>query len=195
MAPPSGAAALVLWLLGEAAFGLFVGLIVSFVSEGLLLAIQAISLQAGYSFATTFDPNSQADSGVLQTFLTIGTNLLFFLTGLHHTAIRAFASSLEKWPGGSIPAQGLGAAVADFGSEAFRSGLRLALPVAGFLLFADLFLALAGRLQAQLQLLSIAFPVKMLVALVSLMALMPVMVFLYQVMSAKAARLLEAALR
>ncbi len=132
MAPPSGAAALVLWLLGEAAFGLFVGLIVSFVSEGLLLAIQAISLQAGYSFATTFDPNSQADSGVLQTFLTIGTNLLFFLTGLHHTAIRAFASSLEKWPGGSIPAQGLGAGRCrlrirglPFGSPPCSSGCRI----------------------------------------------------------------------
>ena len=47
----------------------------------------------------------------------------------------------------------------------FTMGLRLAMPVVGFLLMVDVGCAMAGRLSAQLQLLSIAFPAKLLAGL------------------------------
>ena len=47
-------------------------------------------------------------------------------------------------------------------------GVRLALPVVALLVMVDVALALLGRLNAQLQLLSLAFPAKMLTALVML---------------------------
>ncbi len=47
-------------------------------------------------------------------------------------------------------------------------GVRLALPVVALLVMVDIALALLGRLNAQLQLLSLAFPAKMLVALLML---------------------------
>ena len=47
-------------------------------------------------------------------------------------------------------------------------GVRLALPVVALLVMVDVALALLGRLNAQLQLLSLAFPAKMLTALVVL---------------------------
>ena len=46
----------------------------------------------------------------------------------------------------------------------------LALPVVGFLMLADIALALLGRINQQLQLLTLAFPVKMLAALALLAA-------------------------
>jgi flagellar biosynthetic protein FliR len=55
------------------------------------------------------------------------------------------------------------------------TGVRLALPLAGLLLLIDLSLALLGRMQQQLQLLSLAFPVKMLAALGILAALSPLL--------------------
>ena len=46
--------------------------------------------------------------------------------------------------------------------------MRLALPVVALLMLVDLALALLGRLNAQLQLLTLAFPAKMLAALLLL---------------------------
>jgi flagellar biosynthesis protein FliR len=55
------------------------------------------------------------------------------------------------------------------------TGLRVALPIAALLLLIDVALALLGRMQQQLQLLSLAFPAKMLVALILLAALSPML--------------------
>jgi len=51
------------------------------------------------------------------------------------------------------------------GSTMFSTGLRLAMPMVAVLVMVDISLALLGRVNAQLQLLHIAFPVKMLVGL------------------------------
>ena len=55
------------WILAEAAMGIAVGLAVAFLAEGFQMGAQIISLQAGYTFATTIDPTSGADSAVLLT--------------------------------------------------------------------------------------------------------------------------------
>ena len=52
------------------------------------------------------------------------------------------------------------------------TGARLALPVVALLVMVDVALALMGRLNAQLQLLSLAFPAKMLTALFVLAAVL-----------------------
>jgi flagellar biosynthetic protein FliR len=50
----------------------------------------------------------------------------------------------------------------------FSVGVRLALPVVALLVLVDFALALLGRLNQQMQLLALAFPAKMLTALVVL---------------------------
>jgi flagellar biosynthetic protein FliR len=47
----------------------------------------------------------------------------------------------------------------------FSTGLRLALPIIALLMMSDLTLAMFGRINSQLQLLSLSFPLKMLLAL------------------------------
>ncbi len=47
----------------------------------------------------------------------------------------------------------------------FSTGLRLAMPVIVLLMLVDIALALLGRIHEQLQLLTLAFPVKMLATL------------------------------
>ena len=56
---------LVGWLLAEAGLGIGVGIAVAFLAEIFQMGAQIISLQAGYSFASTIDPTSGADSSVL----------------------------------------------------------------------------------------------------------------------------------
>lgn len=168
------------WAFAEAGFGLVAGLAVAFLSEAFQVAAQVLGLQAGYGFASTIDPTSQADSGVLQVIMNLVTGLLFFTAGVDHQLIRILAASFEKFPVGSwtLAASNLDG-VLRLGAGMFSVGLRVAMPVIGLLVLIDLALALLGRIQQQMQLLSLAFPVKMLTAVALLAALAPVIARVY----------------
>jgi flagellar biosynthetic protein FliR len=169
------------WALSEAGFGLAVGLAIVFLTESFQIATQVLGLQAGYGYATTIDPNSQADAGVLQVITTLLSGLLFLTLHLDREVFRILGASLEKFPAGSwAPAAASLNGVARLGSGMFSLGLRLAMPVVALLLLLDIALAVAGRIQQQLQLLSLAFPLKMLAALALLAALAPVFARLFE---------------
>jgi flagellar biosynthetic protein FliR len=160
------AGTMVMWLIVEAALGIGIGLAVSFVTEAFLVGAQAMSLQAGYAFASTFDPNTQADSGVVVVLMQIVAGLLFFTTGLDREVIRIFARSMETYPAGSfVLTRGAAAQLLAMGSTIFSTGFRLALPIIAVMVMIDISLALLGRVNAQLHLTIVAFPVKMLIFL------------------------------
>jgi flagellar biosynthetic protein FliR len=66
------------------------------------------------------------------------------------------------------------------GSGVFSTGIRLALPVMTLLFLIDLSVGLMGRINSQLQLIALAFPAKMLVALASLSVLVLLIPKLFQ---------------
>lgn len=183
-APPERApdvARLALWLISEAAFGVTVGLAVALLNEIFLLAAAIFGLPAGYSYAATIDPGTEADSAVLLVLAQFLSGLLFFALGLHLEVIRVFARSLEAWPPGSfLLAAGQARGLIALGAGMFATALRLALPVVGLLLLADMTLALVGRIHAQLQMLMLAFPVKMLGALAMLAAVLGLYLRIYR---------------
>ncbi len=154
------------YLLLEAAIGISIGLSVAFVIESLQMAAQITGLQAGYGYASTIDPSTQADSGVLLVFAQLAAGMMFFSLGLDREVLRAFATSLQSFPPGTFSLSHQTAeAFVKLGSGMFSVGLRLALPAVALLGLVDLTLALLGRLNTQMQLLSLSFPIKMLVAL------------------------------
>jgi len=160
------AGTMVMWLLVEAGLGIGIGLAVAFVTEAFLVGAQAMSLQAGYAFASTFDPNTQADSGVVVVLMQVVAGLLFFTTGLDREVIRIFARSMETYPAGSfVLTRGAAAQLLAMGATIFSTGLRLALPIIAVMVMIDISLALLGRVNAQLHLTIVAFPVKMLIFL------------------------------
>ncbi|MGD0616058.1 MAG: flagellar biosynthetic protein FliR [Bryobacteraceae bacterium] len=170
-----------LWLFSEAAMGIAIGLLVSFVAEALTVGAQMLSLQAGYGYASVVDPNTQADSGILSMMAQITAGLLFFATGLDRRVIMAFALSLDRYPPGSFTlSRGLAENVIQVGSNIFSVGLRLAFPVIGLLLMTDVALSLLGRVNSQLQLVQQAFSAKMLLTLVALSAILIVVPSLYE---------------
>ena len=139
---------LLAWVGAEAALGIAIGLSVAIVLEAFALAAQVLGLQAGYAYASTIDPNSEADSGVLLVFAQLIAGLLFFALGLDREFLRLFALSLERVPAGQytspcFPPKPL----IRLGASLFSVGLRLALPVVALLVMVDVALALLGRAQ------------------------------------------------
>ena len=154
------------WLVSEAALGITVGLVVSFLSEAFGVFGQMVGLQAGYSFASTIDPTTQADSGIFVILSQAIAGLLFFSLGLHREVLRLFARSLETIPAGTYSITPVAAdALIRLGATIFSTGVRLAFPVVALMVMVDVALALLGRINAQLQLGSLTFPAKMLAGL------------------------------
>jgi flagellar biosynthetic protein FliR len=169
--PPADTSAglFVLWMMSEAALGIGIGLAVAFALEAFTMGAQMIGLQAGFSFASTVDPFTQADSTVLIVLAQTAAALLFFASGLDREVLKIFAQSLTTYPPGTfVLTKKATDVVLLAGSAMFSAGLRLALPITAAMLMVDVAFALLGRINSQLHLLTVAFPVKIVLALVLL---------------------------
>ncbi len=157
------------WALAEGSIGVAIGVCVGVILEAFQLAAQVLGLQAGYGYASTVDPTTQADSGILVVFAQLISGMIFFALGLDREVFRLFAQSLNRIPPGAFVFHlGSAEALIRLCSNIFSVGMRLALPVVTLLILVDVALALLGRLNQQLQLLTLAFPAKMLAALLVL---------------------------
>jgi flagellar biosynthetic protein FliR len=168
------------WMISEAGLGMAIGLLVGFLSEALGMFGQLVGLQAGYSFASTVDPTTNADSSIFVVLAQTVGGLLFFALGLHRQVLLVLARSLETVPPGALLSDAGVMSLLRLGGTMFSTGLRLAFPVIALLIMVDLALALLGRINAQLQLLSLAFPAKMLVALLMIAVMAGTMTRVYQ---------------
>jgi flagellar biosynthetic protein FliR len=180
-----------LWLLlerivAETGYGIAIGLVVALLGETFTLSMQMLGIQAGYGYATTIDPSSEADSGVLVVLAQVTSWLMFLAFGMERHVIRALARSLETHPAGAfVLSPEARSAVLSLGYSVLTTAFRLALPVIALLLLVDITFALFGKLHAQLQLLSLAFPAKMLVTLGMLAMLTQVFPRIYEGIAAK----------
>jgi flagellar biosynthetic protein FliR len=168
-APPAAEPGLVMltfWILSEAALGVLMGIFASVLVDSFQLGAQVLGLQAGFSYASTIDPGSQADSTILQIFAQLFASTLFFCLGFHREIVLMLAHSFATLPPGTfVPKAGAGQAAIVITGTIFSTGLRIAFPVLALLLMVDIALALLSRIQAQLQLMTLAFPAKMLTAI------------------------------
>jgi flagellar biosynthesis protein FliR len=157
----------------EAALGVAIGLALAIALETFQFAAQSVSLAAGLGYASTIDPTSGADSTVLLTTAQITAGLLFFASGADRLLIKALAESLRLSPPESFSMhKAWGLAMIQFAGSIFGTGLRLAAPVIALLLLADASLAVLGRVQAQLHLISLTMPLKLAVTMILMSATM-----------------------
>lgn len=183
-------------LAAEMALGLAIGLIVAIVLELFQVAAQIVSLQAGLGYASTIDPTSGADSTVLITLAQLTAGLLFFTTGGDRVLVRVLADSIRLCPPESFTvSRGWAEPVIRFSSTIFSSGLRLAAPVIALLLLADGSLAVLGRMQQQLHLVSLTMPVKLAATMLLLSATLAYQPAFFESMLAAGVRLIEELLR
>ncbi len=172
---------LVAWVLSEAALGITAGIAIGFIIESFLLGAQILSLQVGYAYASVIDPNTQSDSGILLVLSQLLGGMLFFAVGLDRQLLQALAGSFDSWPPGSFsPTVPMANNVIRVASHIFTIGLRIALPITGLLLMVDLALALLGRINSQLQVTLLAFPLKLIIGLLMLSSMLVLFPTIFQ---------------
>ncbi|MBL8231779.1 MAG: flagellar biosynthetic protein FliR [Bryobacterales bacterium] len=161
-------------ILSELSVGLLLGLAVNLLTETFVIAAQLIGLQAGFSYASTINPTTDADANVIQVLLQLYAMLLILSFGIDRLLLKSLALSFQKLPVGRWPlrASQIDGIIA-LSAEVWVTALRFALPLIGLLIVLDVSLAVFGRICAQLQLLNVAFPAKILAALLALSLLLP----------------------
>ncbi len=160
-------------VLGEMGCGLLLGLAIAFLNGTFQMAAQTISLQAGFSFASMFDPSSDADTTVFQIISQLLTGILFFCFGIHRQLIRLLARSFDVFsPEKTVFSANSVHALAGLGTMMFATGLRFGLPVVALLLLIEVAVALLNRLHAQLYLVTLTFPAKTALSFAFLAALL-----------------------
>ncbi len=173
-ADPTGGE-LTAWVLVELSIGVAAGLVVALALEGFQMAGQLIGLQAGYGYAATIDPSSQADSGVLLVFAQLLGGCVFFASGADAALVRLLAGSLATMPVAALSIRGPAVeGMIRLGSEVFSLGLRIAMPEIALLALIDLSFGVLGRILPQIQFLALSFPVKMIAGLLALSATLAV---------------------
>lgn len=179
-------------LLADLLTGVSIGLVSTLVVEAFTFSGQVISVQAGFSYASTIDPFSESDSGILPSIFGLAANLLLFESPLYAELIRALMAGLLRTPEQvSLRAPETARILIGFSAHCLQIGIKLALPIIALLFLADLCIGLFGRLQPQIQFLSMSFSLKLLGTMAAVAALAPALRWLYQQLAVSAVNVLH----
>ncbi len=158
--------------LSETLIGLLLGLTANFMMEAPLMAGQILGVQMGYSLATLFDPQTNADTPVLAEFHNLAALLIFLQLNVHHWLLRAVVSSFAYLPAGAALASYAAAgSLLHATGGIFLAGVQIAAPALVATLVADVGLGFLGKASPQLPVLFIGLAVKNLLGLTLLIGL------------------------
>jgi flagellar biosynthetic protein FliR len=170
--PPPAQMPLGLWdlvgmLIVELAAGLLLGVLVSWVVETVAFAGQLMDFQMGFSFVQFIDPATSHPVSISGSILGQLVILFLFISNLHHQMILALVESFRILPIGHGLSGAPMAVVALVGQLLMR-GLQLAFPIMVALFFVDVIEGISAKFMPQLQLIQLAFPIKISIGLVIL---------------------------
>jgi len=158
-------------MVSELLVGLLLGIVANFLFEAALLAGQILGVQIGYSLATVFDPQTNADTPVLSEFHQMAALLIFLQLNVHHWLLRALVRSFSYLPpGGAHATLAVAGGLLQAAGGIFLTGVQIAAPSLVATLIADMALGFLGKASPQLPVLFIGLAVKNLVGLSVLIA-------------------------
>lgn len=128
--------------------------------------------QIGFSYAATIDPASGVRNSVITSLYGLLALLAFFAVNGHHQVLRALAASYAGMPigGGHVDASIL-TSVREILGLIFTVGVRLAAPLVLVLIIVELAVGLVSRSAPSLNFMVIGYPVRLIVGLMVLAAM------------------------
>ena len=155
---------LLVLMLREIVIGIVLGATARVTLSALQVAGAVIAQQMGLGFATSVDPTTQGQQGVLiGNFLTLLGVTLLFATDSHHLVIAALSDSYSIFSPGETMSSGDIAALATRAfAAAFKIGLELSAPFLVFGLVFNIGLGVLARLMPQMQVYFVGVPLAIL---------------------------------
>lgn len=159
----------------EAVIGMSIAFGIRALTAGAEFAGYLAGFQLGFSYASVVDPQAGARNTVLSSLYGLAALMIFFAVNGHHLFLKALADSYVAMPIGlgHLDAS-LAATVGRMLAMIFIIGVQLSAPVVIVLLVVEIGLGLMGRVAPMLNLLAQGFPVRLIVGLLALAAVIRV---------------------
>ncbi|NOX15436.1 MAG: flagellar type III secretion system protein FliR [Epsilonproteobacteria bacterium] len=168
-------------VVSELLMGLIAGLILNLVFGMLQLAGMQIAFVMGFTLASVIDPQSNSQSPIISQILTLIGLLVLLSFNMHHLMLIFLAKSLHILPLGAFyPGGALWAYLVKSVSSMFIYGFILSFPIVGLSLLADLVFGMLMKTMPQFNLLVVGFPIKIMVGLVVLIAVLAPMMLVFK---------------
>jgi flagellar biosynthetic protein FliR len=177
---PESAAELVKLIGVEVIIGGFIGALIQIIMAALHVAGHMMSMAIGLMNAFISDPVAEEQSAVLIGFLNLTAVALIFITGLHHTMIRAIIDSYSLFQVASpLFTEDMLSMAVSLITQTFYMGVRLAAPLVIFELVFQVTSGILSRLSPGLNVMFVLLPMKIMLGISILMIVMPVIMLTF----------------
>jgi flagellar biosynthetic protein FliR len=169
--------AFLLLIIKEAMVGLTIGFTAAIVFYAIQVAGGFIDLQMGFAIANVFDPQTGIQTPLMGRYLYTFAMLFLLATDGHHMLLDGIFysykfvpidSSIAHFADGDVTKH-----IVSVCSGMFLVALQMAIPIVGTLFLADLALGIVARTVPQMNIFVIGLPVKILIALVLFIVVLP----------------------
>jgi flagellar biosynthetic protein FliR len=160
----------------QVGIGLAIGFAIRVVFAAVELAGEVVGFQMGLNFASFFDPSLNTQSSAVARFFGQLATFMFIVMNGHVMVMMAVTKSFASFPVDQNFLEALKhMKLYNLGADLFASGLWIALPMVGMLMFANLALGIVSRVAPQMNIFAIGFPVTLTVGLVGMAATLPML--------------------
>lgn len=163
-------------LLQQVGIGLAIGFTVRLIFASVELAGEVVGFQMGLNFASFFNPSSNTQSSAVAKFFGHMAAFMFIVMNGHLLVIMAVVKSFEAFPVDQNFMQALKMMkLYELGANLFATGLWIALPMVGMLMFVNLAMGIVSRVAPQMNIYAIGFPITLTAGLISIAAVLPML--------------------
>lgn len=156
--------------------GLAIGFTVRLVFSAVELAGEVVGFQMGLNFAAFFNPSLNTQSSAVASFFGQMSTFLFIVMNGHLLVLMAIIKSFDAFP---VDQNFLEAVrqlkLYSLGADLFATGLWIALPMLGMMMFVNLGLGIVSRVAPQMNIYAIGFPITLTVGLIGITVTLPML--------------------
>jgi flagellar biosynthesis protein FliR len=152
---------------GQVVIGLALGWLTGLLFAAFEVAGTLADLSGGFSFASILDPLTGQPAAGFSRLFTVCFTALFFVTDAYQVVLGGFVRSFQGLPLDHLPslADGAAGALGHAVTQVVLAAFEVAAPLLGVLFLTDVALGFAARFVPQANAMTLALPVKTLVAL------------------------------
>ncbi|PAF43149.1 flagellar biosynthetic protein FliR [Helicobacter sp. 11S02596-1] len=158
----------------ELMLGFVASLVLQIVFNAIALATDSISFSMGLTMASAYDPISGAQKSIVGQVIALLAIVLALAVNFHHFVFLFIAHTLSSVPLGEfVLSQDMILYLIKAFGNMFLIGFAMAFPVLGLILLSDIIFGMIMKTHPQFNLLAIGFPVKIGIALVVIVLVIP----------------------
>jgi flagellar biosynthetic protein FliR len=146
--------------------GVALGMLTLFLVSSLQAAGSLVDLFAGFSLSQIYDPMSDHQASVFGRFYQLLAATLLFTTNAHLVLVNGFFRSFEAVPASGLVSGDFAKVLTGNLGQFLVAALEVAGPVLGCLFLAEITLGLLSRAAPSLNVFALAFPIRVVLALV-----------------------------